>query len=67
MVSELRADRALCRGAGQCAWGAPELFDQDEAEGLVIVLRPSPAGDQLPLARRAVRTCPNRAISLSEP
>ncbi|MFC9969622.1 ferredoxin [Spirillospora sp. NPDC127200] len=68
MVSgaRLEADRTACRGAAQCVFNAPELFDQDEAEGLVVVLRPDPGPAELPQARRAVAACPNRAIALAE-
>ncbi|WP_344589537.1 ferredoxin [Actinomadura vinacea] len=61
----LVADRAACRGAGQCAFNAPELFDQDEEEGLVVVLQPFPSAEQLTTARTAVDSCPNRAIALT--
>jgi ferredoxin len=65
MVSRLSVDRDACRGAGQCAYNAPALFDQDE-EGLVVLVNPAPARDQLPRARRAVRACPNGVIALNE-
>ncbi|REF00789.1 ferredoxin [Thermomonospora umbrina] len=61
----LSADRDACRGAGQCAFHAPDLFDQDEEEGLVVLLHDEPADDRLPSARRAVAACPNRAITLT--
>jgi ferredoxin len=65
MVSRLGVDREACRGAGQCVFNAPDLFDQDEQEGLVVLLRSVPSAEQLALAERAVAACPNRAISLS--
>ena len=61
----LRADLDRCRGAGQCVFTAPDLFDQDDAEGLVVVLDPAPGPDRLPLAARAADACPNQALSLS--
>ncbi|MEO7615020.1 MAG: ferredoxin [Streptosporangiaceae bacterium] len=59
----LRADRSACRGAGQCVFTAPALFDQDETEGLVLLLVPHPEGAELQDARRAIVACPNRALS----
>jgi ferredoxin len=64
MVS-LHADRAACRGAGQCVFTAPDLFDQDDAEGLVLLLVPHPPADRLADARRAIVACPNGALSES--
>ncbi|MFV2176562.1 ferredoxin [Actinomadura sp. LOL_016] len=64
-MSRLHVDRAACRGAGQCAYNAPELFDQDEDEGLVVLLNAEPSAGQLPSARRAADACPNRVIVLT--
>ncbi|MFC5747963.1 ferredoxin [Actinomadura rugatobispora] len=66
MNARLVADHAACRGAGQCAFNAPDLFDQDEEEGLVLVLQPFPTADQTASARTAVAACPNAAIALIE-
>ncbi|OLT31386.1 ferredoxin [Actinomadura sp. CNU-125] len=65
-MSRLSVDRDACRGAGQCAFNAPELFDQDEDEGLVVLLNAEPSPGQLPSARRAADACPNRVIVLAE-
>lgn len=54
----------LCVGAGQCALGAPDLFDQDE-DGIVEQLTDGiVTGDHLDQAREAAYLCPSRAISL---
>ncbi|MFD0902712.1 ferredoxin [Actinomadura sediminis] len=66
-AGRLSIDRDACRGAGQCAYNAPDLFDQDEDEGLVVLLNAEPSAAQLPAARRAAGACPNRVIVLSEP
>ncbi|MDX6744088.1 ferredoxin [Actinocorallia sp. A-T 12471] len=60
MVS-VRADLAACRGAGQCVFTAPDMFDQDDADGTVVILPVEPDPD---LAARAVRACPNGALAL---
>ena len=36
------ADTDKCVGAGQCVHVAPELFDQGEDDGVVVVLDPEP-------------------------
>lgn len=60
------ADTSRCVGAGQCVLTDPTLFDQDEAEGTVVVLVAQPAGSQADHARQAVRYCPSQALSLAE-
>ncbi|MFF9803856.1 ferredoxin [Streptomyces coeruleorubidus] len=63
----LSADRDRCAGAGMCALTAPEVFDQDEDEGLVVLLHPVPAPGQWAAARMAVGLCPAGAIALDSP
>ncbi|MFG2223326.1 ferredoxin [Streptomyces sp. NPDC048644] len=63
----LSVDRARCAGAGMCALTAPEVFDQDDEEGLVVLLRPAPAPGHLAAARMAVGLCPAGAIALNSP
>lgn len=58
-------DRDVCVGAGQCARIAPHLFDQDEEEGLVVVLR-EPGPDDGGALRLAVSGCPARALRWRE-
>ncbi len=60
------ADTSRCVGAGQCVLTDAEVFDQDEAEGTVVVLVEHPAGSHLDKARQAVRFCPSQALSLAE-
>ncbi|NUR92328.1 MAG: ferredoxin [Nonomuraea sp.] len=60
---EITADTTVCIGAGMCALTAPEVFDQSEEEGTVVVLEPKPGADQEALVRRAVTLCPSGAIS----
>ncbi|HEX6443801.1 MAG TPA: (4Fe-4S)-binding protein [Streptosporangiales bacterium] len=60
------ADREVCCSAGMCALTAPDVFDQDEHDGRVVVLTPEPGGDQEPAAREAVALCPSGALSVTE-
>ncbi|MFF9587493.1 ferredoxin [Streptomyces achromogenes] len=59
------ADRNACVGSGQCARIAPHLFDQDEEDGLVVVVR-APGDDEEGALRLAVSGCPARALRLRE-
>ncbi|WP_063125256.1 ferredoxin [Nocardia fusca] len=61
---ELVVDRERCIGAGMCALLAPEVFDQDEADGRVLLLDPAPPAVHHPAAREAAHNCPAAAITL---
>ncbi|MEU3606797.1 ferredoxin [Streptomyces sp. NPDC035033] len=63
----LTTDRDRCIGAGMCAMTAPEVFDQDPEDGLVVLLDPEPPAAHRAAARMAVGVCPSGAIALREP
>ncbi|QQN80944.1 ferredoxin [Streptomyces sp. XC 2026] len=48
-----------------CALTAPEVFDQEEHQGTVVLLAPEPTRDQEALVREAVALCPSGALRLS--
>ncbi|MFF0146813.1 ferredoxin [Amycolatopsis sulphurea] len=60
------ADTGKCVGAGQCVLTEPELFDQSEEDGTVVVLNDTPEGELIEKAREAVNVCPSQALSLQE-
>ncbi|MEV4065550.1 ferredoxin [Nonomuraea dietziae] len=60
----IAVDRDKCCGAGQCALLAPEVFDQGEDDGIVILLDPSPAERFHAAVREAVDVCPASAITV---
>ena len=57
-------DRDVCTGAGMCALTAPELFEQDDQVGLVVVESEYVEGEALEAAGKAVSLCPSGALSL---
>lgn len=59
------ADRDRCCGAGMCAAVAPEVFDQSEEDGVVVVLDPEPPPALLAAVTEAVTLCPVAAIALT--
>ena len=61
---ELAVDRERCIGAGMCALLAPEVFDQDDADGQVLLLDPTPPAAHHAAAREAAHNCPAAAITL---
>jgi ferredoxin len=60
----VRADRELCCGAGNCVRTVPDVFDQDDAEGLVVVLQAQPPAPLHELVRQAADLCPAGAIEV---
>jgi ferredoxin len=62
----IRVDRSRCRGAGQCALHAPELFDQSEEDGMVVVLDDQPSTELYQRAHLAEHLCPNSVIRVLE-
>ncbi|WP_284582020.1 ferredoxin [Streptomyces sp. 2P-4] len=66
-TARLSVDRGRCIGAGMCALTAPDVFDQDAEEGLVVLLRAEPAETRLTAARMAAGMCPSGAIALGGP
>ncbi|MEW2220334.1 ferredoxin [Streptomyces sp. NPDC006990] len=65
-AGRIGVQRDRCVGAGQCVLAAPTVFDQDEEEGLVLVLDDEvPASDaDADAVREAVWACPSGALTL---
>jgi ferredoxin len=61
MGLEIRIDREVCMGSGNCGFWAPGVFDLD-AEGIAVVLDPTAAPEERIVA--AAQGCPTQAISL---
>ncbi len=55
-----------CIGAGQCVLKAPMVFDQQEEDGIVILLNDHPDGAAGDAARLAARVCPAEVIHVHE-
>ncbi|RVX39444.1 ferredoxin [Nonomuraea polychroma] len=62
---EIKADTTVCIGAGMCALTVPDVFDQSDDEGTVVVLRGEVPPELEDAVRRAVTLCPSGAISAS--
>jgi ferredoxin len=61
----ISVDVDRCIGGGQCVLSAPELFDQSDDDGTVILLRQPGPGEEED-AQQAARVCPARAIALHD-
>ncbi|OMI35646.1 ferredoxin [Streptomyces sparsogenes] len=63
-IGKISAERDRCVGAGQCVLAAPAVFDQDEEEGLVLVLDERPPVSESNAVHEAVWACPSGALVL---
>jgi ferredoxin len=57
-------DRERCCGAGMCVLTAPEVFDQDNEDGRVVLLEPAPPPRHHVALRQAAEVCPSGAITI---
>jgi ferredoxin len=55
-----------CIGAGHCVGCAPEIFTQNDEDGVVILIAEDPPPDRYESARSAARLCPTSAIEIVE-
>lgn len=62
---EVSVDEAKCCGAGQCVLIAPEVFDQRDEDGIVVLPAAEPAEQWHPAVREAASVCPAAAIRLT--
>ncbi|MEU7062741.1 ferredoxin [Streptomyces sp. NPDC046161] len=58
-------DPERCVGAGHCVLSAPDVFDQDDGDGVVLLLDPEPAASLADAAHEAADLCPARAIFIA--
>ncbi|MEU4658451.1 ferredoxin [Streptomyces sp. NPDC023723] len=59
-------DEEKCCAAGQCVAASPEVFDQREEDGIVILLNENPSADLAEDVRTAAAVCPALAIHIEE-
>jgi ferredoxin len=59
-------DQDACASSGNCVRNAPEVFDQREDDGVVLLLTAHPAPELAEGARRAAAACPALAIRIDE-
>ncbi|MEU7895628.1 ferredoxin [Nonomuraea sp. NPDC049152] len=55
-----------CSASGQCVLFAPNVFDQREEDGIVILLNPTPAPEDHAAVRQAAIACPTACIHVEE-
>lgn len=62
----VHVDADRCVAAGQCASLAPEVFDQRDEDGVVILLEEAPGPELHAAVRESAMVCPAAAIHLTE-
>jgi ferredoxin len=60
-VLEIRIDREVCMGSGNCSFWAPGVFDLDD-EGIAVVVDPAAVPDDKIIL--AAQGCPTQAIAV---
>jgi ferredoxin len=59
-------DQNACASSGNCVMNAPEVFDQRDDDGVVVLLNEHPTAEQYDGAVRAAAACPAQAIQIEE-
>ena len=59
-------ERDGCATSSLCVYTAPEVFDQDEDDGRVVVVDPAPPAELYERVRKAARSCPTRSIRVRD-
>ncbi|MDX3110553.1 ferredoxin [Nonomuraea angiospora] len=63
---KITIDQDKCCGAGTCVLVAPDVFDQRDDDGIVILLNERPPAELHPAVREAADVCPGAAIFVDE-
>ena len=61
---KVTVDQDKCVAAGQCVAAAPDVFDQRDEDGVVVLVKASPGAAVEDDVRRAAAVCPALAIQV---
>jgi ferredoxin len=61
----IEIDKDLCCGAGTCVLLAPDVFDQDDEDGTVILLDATPGAELRAAVEKAAERCPTAVIRIT--
>jgi ferredoxin len=64
---QVEVDVPKCVASGQCVLIAPDVFDQREDDGMVVLLDDSPAPELHEAVRESALVCPAAAIRVTAP
>ena len=63
---KVTVEQSKCVAAGQCVLTAPDVFDQRDEDGIVVLLHPSPPARLAEDVKQAVALCPALAITVQD-
>ncbi|HEY8717060.1 ferredoxin [Pengzhenrongella sp.] len=63
---QIAVDQEKCCSAGTCVMLAPDVFDQRDDDGIVLLLDAKPPAELHAAVREAADLCPAAAIYLTE-
>ncbi|WP_372349821.1 ferredoxin [Streptomyces sp. KL116D] len=63
---KITVEEDKCCAGGQCVLAAPEVFDQRDEDGIVVVLDDTPGPAQYDAVREAAQICPAACIHVHE-
>ena len=63
---KVTVDANKCVSSGNCVLNDPEVFDQDEEAGVVILLQENPSPEHAAAVHAAALACPGRAITVED-
>ncbi|RDI34768.1 ferredoxin [Lentzea flaviverrucosa] len=63
---KVTVDQEKCCGAGTCVLLAPDVFDQRDEDGIVVLLDEAPPVELADVVREAASVCPGVAITVNE-
>lgn len=63
---KVRIDEHACVASGQCVMAAPDVFDQRDEDGIVVLLQEDPPTDQADDVHQAAHVCPALAIHVED-
>jgi ferredoxin len=63
---KVTVDQGICASSGNCVMNAPEVFDQRDEDGVVVLLNANPPAEHAEAARKAAASCPAMAIQIEE-
>ena len=63
---KVTVDQDKCVSSGMCVMNAPDVFDQRDDDGVVVLLIETPSPDQAKNTRDAAAACPALAIHIEE-